>query len=168
MSHLSQRVGLIHELRQRVGSEERVDDAGDGFGVDQVCRRKHLIVAHVHTLTYSTGHTSQADRELVRQLLTHRTYTTVRQVVDIIDGCLRVNQLDQILDNLDDILLCQDTDIHARIQSQFLIDTVTAYITQVITLVGEEQVLNHLTCTCIIGRISITQLTIDIKHCLLL
>ena len=27
VGHLSQRVGLVHELRQRIGSEERVDDA---------------------------------------------------------------------------------------------------------------------------------------------
>ena len=89
-------------------------------------------------------------------------------MVDIIDSSLWVYQLDQILDNLDDILLCQDTDIHISIKTKFLIDTVTAYITKVVTFVREEQVLYYLTSTCIIGRICITQLTVDVKYGLLL
>ena len=35
------------------------------------------------------------------------------------------------------------------------------------TLVREEKVVDNLTSTCIIGRVSITQLTIDVKHSLL-
>ena len=31
-----QRVGLVHELRQRVGTEEGVDNRRDGLGVDEV------------------------------------------------------------------------------------------------------------------------------------
>ena len=77
VSHLGQRVGLVHELRQRVGTKERVDDARDGLGINQVSGREHLIVAHVHTLTDSTAHTCQTDGELVAQLLAYRTYTTV-------------------------------------------------------------------------------------------
>ena len=89
-------------------------------------------------------------------------------MVDIIDGSLGVHQLDQILDNLDDVLLRQDADIHICVQVQFLVNTVTAHITQVVTLVGEEQVLDDLTGTGIIGRVSITQLTIDVEHGFLL
>ena len=88
VGYLGQRVRLIHELRQRVGTEERIDNARDSLGVDQVSRREHLIVADVHALTNRTAHTGQTDRELVRQLLTNGTDTTVRQVIDIIDGSL--------------------------------------------------------------------------------
>ena len=84
MRYLSQRVSLVHELRQRVSTEERVDHARDGLGVDQICWCEHLVIANVHALTNGAVHTSQTDRELVRQLLADCTYTTVRQVVDII------------------------------------------------------------------------------------
>ena len=48
-----------------------------------------------------------------------------------------------------------------------MVDTITAYLTQVITLVTEEEVVDNLTCTSIIGRISVTQLAVDIQHSLL-
>ena len=56
-------------------------------------------------------------------------------MIDIIDSCLRVNQLNQVLDNLDNILLSQHTNIHIGIEAQLLVDTITTYITQVVTLI---------------------------------
>ena len=161
VSDLSQWVGLVHELAQRVGTEERVDDAGNSLCVDQVCRREHLVVTYVHTLTDGTAHTGQADRELVGQLLTDRTYTTVAQVVDIVNGSIGVDELDQIFNDLDDVLLGEHTHVRIDVEIQFLVDTIAAYITQVVTLVREEQVLEDLACTGIISRISVTQLLID-------
>ena len=74
---LGKRVGLVHELRQRVGSEERVDDARYRLGVDQVGRGEHLIVAHVHALADGAAHARKTDGELVAQLLAHRAHATV-------------------------------------------------------------------------------------------
>ena len=77
-------------------------------------------------------------------------------MVNIIDGSLGVHQLNQVLDNLNNILLRQDTDIHISIQVQFLVDAITTHITQVIAFVREEQVLDDLTSTGIISRVCIT------------
>ena len=89
-------------------------------------------------------------------------------MVNIIDCSLGIDQLNQILDNLDDILLSQHAHIHVCVETQLLVDTIAAYITKVITLVREEQVLNNLTRTGIISRICVTQLPVDIKHSFLL
>ena len=89
-------------------------------------------------------------------------------MVDIIDSCLRVNQLYEEFDNLNNILFGQNPYIHIGVESQLLVDSVATYFTQVVTLVREEQVLDNLTCTCIIGRIGITQLAIYVEHGLLL
>ncbi len=88
MSYLGKGVGLVHELAQCVGTEERIDYAADGLGIDKISGSEDLIVANVHTLTDGTAHTCQADSKLVGQLLTDGTYTTVTQVVDIIDVSL--------------------------------------------------------------------------------
>ena len=160
--HLGKGVGLVHKLAQRVRTEERVDDRRDGLGVDEVRRLEHLVVAHVHTLTDGTGHTSQTDRELVGKLLSHRTDTAVGKVVDIIHGRIGVDQLDEILDDLNDILLRQDADIRIGGQAKLLVDTIAAYLAQVITLVREEKVLEYLTRTGIVGSIGIAKLTIDV------
>ena len=74
---LSGHIGGANKLAQRIGTEEAVHYARDGLGIDQLSRSKHLIVTHVHALTDGTGHTSQTNGELVAQLLTYRTYTTV-------------------------------------------------------------------------------------------
>ena len=54
------------------------------------------------------------------------------------------------------------------IQIQLLVDTVTSYLTKIVTLLTEEQVEDNLACTGIIGRIGITQLSVDVPDSLTL
>ena len=133
--YLGKGVGLVHELAQGIGTEESVDNTGDSLCVDQVCGTEHLIVTYVHALADGTAHTCQTYSELVCELLAYSTNTTVTQVVNIIDIGFAVDQLNQVLDNLNDILLGQYTDIVVGRQVQLLVDTITANLTQVITLV---------------------------------
>ena len=51
VGNLGKRVGLVHELRQGIRTEEGVDYRRNRLGVDKVDRSEHLIVAHVHALT---------------------------------------------------------------------------------------------------------------------
>ena len=161
MGHLSQGVRLVHELAQCVGAEEAVHHAADGLGIDEFRRREDLVVTHVHALADGTGHTSQTDGKLVAQLLTYGTHAAVGHVVDVIHIGLAVHQLDEILDNLDDILLRQDTYGGVRVEVQLAVQAVTTHIAQVITLLAEEEVQDDLTCTCLISRLSVAQQTVD-------
>ena len=102
--YLGKGVGLVHELREGVGAEERVYNARNGFGVNQVGGCEHLVVAYVHTFANGAAHTGQSDRELVSQLFAHGAHAAVAQVVDVVNGSVRVNQLNEILDNLDNIV----------------------------------------------------------------
>ena len=166
--HLGQGVGLVHKLREGVGAEERVDHRSDGLGVDQVAGREYLIIAYVHALAYRAGHAVEADGELVGQLLAHGAHTAVGEMVDIVHVGLRVNQLDEVLDDGDDILLGQHADVVIDAEVQLVVDAVAAHIAEVVTLVREEQVEDHLTGAGIIGRLCITQLTVDIVDGLVL
>ena len=65
-------------------------------------------------------------------------------MVDIVDGSVRVNQLDKILDNLDDIILSQYAYLRVGVKTELLVNTVATYLAQVITLVREEEVLEYL------------------------
>ena len=135
MSNLSQRVCLVHELAQRVCAEETVDNARDSLGVNKVSRLEHLIVTDIHALTDGTGHTCQTNRELIAELLADGTHATVRQMVDIVDGSVRVNELDEILNNLYDVLFRQDTSVHIDVEAQFLINAVASHLSKVIALI---------------------------------
>ena len=165
---LRQRVLLVHELAERVRSEIGVDDAGDSLGVDKVSRSEDLVVSHVHALTDSTAHTCQADGELVVELFSDGTYTAVAEVVDIVHLGAGVNQFDQVLDNLDDVLLGEHAGVVRDRHIEFTVDAVASHFTEVVTFLGEEEVLNHLACGSVISRFGITQLAIDIEHGFLL
>ena len=89
-------------------------------------------------------------------------------MVDIIHNRLRVDQLNQVLNDLDNILFRQHTNIITGRQSQLLVDTITTDITQVITFLREEQVRNDFSCTGVISRLSVSQLTINIQNGLFL
>ena len=166
--NFGQRVDLVHELRELRGSEEGVDHRRKGLGVDQVHRREHLVVTHVHALADRTRHAHETDRELIRQLLAHRADAAVRQVVDVVDVGLRVDQLDQVFDDGDDVLARQRADGRIGVQIQLLVDAVTAHIAQVIAFVREEQLLDDVARRSLIGRLRSAQLPVNIYDSLLL
>ena len=168
MRNFGQRVDLIHELRELRRPEERVDHRRQRLGIDQIDRSEHLVVTYVHALADRTRHAHEAHRELVRQLLAHGADTAVRQVVDIVDVGLRVDQLDQVFDDGDDVLSRQRADSGVDIQIQLLVDAVTAYVAQVVTLVREKQLLDDVACRSLIGRLRSAQLPVNIYDSLLL
>ena len=163
-----QRVRLVHELRQRIRTEEGVDDRRKGLSVDQIRRHEDFVVTDVHTLTYGTCHTSQTYTKLIIELLTDRTYTAVGEVVNIVDDFLRVDQPDEVLDDGYDILVGQHTHLGIDVEAELLINTVATYFTEVVALVGEEEVRENFASVGFIGRVCITQLTIDIIECVVL
>ena len=83
-------------------------------------------------------------------------------MIDVVDKCLWVYQLYQILDNLDNIFFRQYADIHIRRKIQFSIDTVTSNFTQIITFLWKEQIIDDFTCTGIICGVGVTQLTVNV------
>ena len=56
-------------------------------------------------------------------------------MVDIVDSSVRVNELDEILDNLYNVVTCKNAHIHICIQTELLVDTVASNLTKVISLV---------------------------------
>ncbi len=168
MGDFGQRVGLVHKLAQRVGTEECVDNRRYGLGVDKVDWSEHLVVAHIHALANGARHTRQTDTELVVQLLAYSTYSAVAQVVDVVNVGFAVDKLYQILDNGNDVFLGEDTHVHRGIKSEFFVDTVATYFAEIVTLVGEEEVLYHFTCRSFIRRLGVAQLSVDVNHGFLL
>ncbi len=117
VSHLSKRVGLVHELRQRVGAEERAYNARDGLGVDKVGGLEHFVVANVHALANGAAHTGKTDGELIAQLLADSAHTTVGKVVDVIHCRIGIDKLDEIFYDGNDIIFGEDAHLIADIKS---------------------------------------------------
>ena len=162
VGHLGQRVDLVHELRQLAGSEERVDDTAEGLRVDQVGRGEHFVVADVHALADGAGYAAQADVELVRELFAYGTDTAVAQVVDVIDVGFGIYKLDEILDDLNDVFFGEDAYVCSGLEAELAVDAVAAHVAQVVAFVGEEELLDHVACSCLIRRFGVTQLTVSV------
>ena len=164
VGYLGKRVGLIHKLRQGIRPEERVDDRRYGLRIDKVYRCEHLIVTHVHTFPYGTGHPRETYRELVGQLFAHSSHTSVAQVVYIIYIRLRVDKFYKIFDDFYYIFFSKNFHIHACCQAEFLIYTITAHIAQVISFFREEQIVYDFSGRSIVSRVCIAQLPVYVQY----
>ena len=161
--HLTQRVGLVHELRQLVRSEEAVDHGAQRLGVDQVGRGEDFVVAHVHALTDGPRHPGQAHTKLRVQLLTHRANATVAEVVDVVHVRVAVHQVQQGLDDADDVVLGQGASL-LSLNAQLAVDAESSHFTQIVALLREEQLVDHTTRSLQIWWLRIPQLTVDVFH----
>ncbi len=65
--------------------------------------------------------------------------TRLLQVVDVIDGRLGVDKLDEILDDLDDVCVGQNPSLRVCCQTEFLVQTEPSDVAEVISLLGEEE-----------------------------
>ena len=162
VSDLSQRVGLVHELGQLARAEERIDHGRERLRVDQVDRVELLAVADVHALADGAGHTAQTHAELVGQLLADRADTAVGQVVDIVDRGLGIDQLDEILDDLDDVGVGQNTHVRSDGKAELLVEAEAADIAQVVSLLGEEELVDDVAGRALIRRFRIAELLVDV------
>ena len=163
MRHLTQRVGLVHELRQLVRAKETVDHRAQRLGVDQVGRCENFVVTHIHALTDGPRHSGKPHTKLRIQLLSHRADATVAQVVDVVDICIAVHQVQQGLDDADDVVLGQGAGLFP-VDFKFPVDSETAHLAQVVALLREEELVNHTTGRVQIWRLRVAQLTVDVLH----
>ena len=144
--HLGQRVGLVHELRQLAGPEERLDHRGYGPSVDQIVDVDLLgIRVDRHPLLDQTRHTAEADAELVRDELTHGPHPTVTEMIDVVRVPTALVEFDEVSDDGDEIVLREDGLRPRDIDLEALIDLVATDTAEIVALWVEEDPLEGLT-----------------------
>jgi hypothetical protein len=120
------RVGLVEELRQLAGSEERVDDRRKRTRIDQVngvntsLSRTFIrsrMVRAIRAKTYA---------KLGVQLLAYRAYTAVAQVVNVVNFRLLVHQADEI-STMAIMSSRVSTKVFQDVKSQFAVDLIATY-----------------------------------------
>ena len=104
VGQLSQRVVLVHELRQRRRTEELLDGSSYRADVDQGLRRNNVEILNGHALANNALHAGEADAELVLQQLAYAAQTTVAQMVDIVNRTDAVTEVEQIADGSEHII----------------------------------------------------------------
>ena len=105
MGELSQGVVLIHELAQRRGAEELLDDGRDRPDVDEALGGDGVEILHGHALADDPLQAGEAHAELVLQELTHAAKAAVTQVVNVVGGAGAVHHAAQVVDGGQDVVL---------------------------------------------------------------
>ena len=106
VGQLSQRVVLIHKLRQWRGAEKLLDRRHNRADVDQSVRSQHLQILSLkgHSFPDDPFQAGKADTELVLQQLADRADSAVAQVVDIIGRADAAGQAVHIVDGGENII----------------------------------------------------------------
>ena len=101
---LCQRVVLVHELRERRGTEEFLDRGSYRTDIDQALRRYHVEVLDGHALADDALHAGEADADLVLEQLAYAAQTAVAQMVDVVYRADAVAQVEQVADGSEHIV----------------------------------------------------------------
>ena len=106
MRELCERVILIHELRQRGGTEEFLDRRHNRTDINERMGRQNLEILRLqgHSLADDALQTGEADAKLVLQQLTDRTDAAVAQMVDIVGVAEAHRQAVHIVDRRENIV----------------------------------------------------------------
>ena len=126
MSHLGQRVGLIHELGQLRSTKKFLDSSGHRLGIYQVMGHQGLDFLQAHTLLDGTLHPDQSHAVLIFTELTHRAYPPVTEMINIITVTQIIFQPYQVLDTKKNIIFCQSPMLNRGIHSKLGVNLVAA------------------------------------------
>ena len=105
---LSQRVGLVHELRQLRCTEKLFQRSGNRLAVDQVMRHQRFLLSLTQALLDRFLNSCQAGAVLVFSEFANATHPAVAQVINVIDFTIAVAQVHQDFDHGEDVLVCHD------------------------------------------------------------
>ena len=100
----SERVGLVHELRELARAEVLLDHRTHRLGVDQVVRHERVDLCD--TLMRSLMARSMRTRPMRYwfSISSPTAHAAVAEVVDVVDRAASVLQLDQVPNRLEDVL----------------------------------------------------------------
>src|SRR5690554_3860761 len=164
VSHLRQRVVLIHELGQLTGTEELFNGGSNRLGVDQVLRHQAFAFGEAQALANCTFNPHKADPELVLSHFTNAANTTVTQVIDVIYLALTVTDSDQGFQYVDDIVVGQSAFTSALVATEATVKLHPANAGQVIALFREEQVVKQVLRRFLGGRLARAHHAVDFNQ----
>ena len=162
MRNLTQRVRLIHELRQLRRPKKFTDRRGCRLGVDQIVRHNTVDIDRAHPLANSALHAKQANTILVLQEFADGANTTIAEVIDIVDLATTVLQFNHDFDDVEDVFLAKNTHLIVGRLIEARVHLHTTDRREIVALGVEEQALEHRFCRLEGRRLTRAHHTIDV------
>ncbi len=161
---LTQRVGLVHKLRQLAGAEERLDGCGNRLDCQNHLRHDLPLVHGGHALFGDLLHAQEAVAQLALQQLADGTHALVLQVVDLVHLALAAIQLQQVLDHGNEVFLGHRAHVQREVKPQLLVQLVAPHARQVIAAVVVQLRGDQRSCALLRCRVAGTHLAVDIHQ----
>ena len=170
MGQLGKRIRLIHELTQLTAAEEVTDYSAKRLGIDEFLRRDlvRIGIKQRHALADETLCASEADAALVRKKFAHSANAAATEVVNVIGHTIPCTEPDEVFHRGDKVFLGQSALVVVNFEIEFLVDLVTTYAAEIITLGVKEQAFEHATRILNGWRIARAQLAVDVFECFVL
>src|ERR1051326_8257109 len=159
-----ERIRLIHELRQLRATKEIANDRAERFRIDELLRRHavNVDVEQGHALLHQTFGAGETDAALIGEQFADRADAATAEMIDIIEGAFAAAEVDEVLNRGDEIFVGQDALGKIDVDTELLIDLVTANATEIVFLRIKEQTLQQRTRIRNRRRITRTETTINI------
>ena len=167
VGNFRQRVVLIHKLRQLGRTEKFADNRSNRFCVNQILRLNVVQILRAHSFANGSFHPEQSHTILVFHQFADGTYTTVAEVVNIINFTLAVTQFAKSFNDSQNIVLAQDTICVGSIVKGNVKGNVhfnAADGRQIVTVIVKEQTVKQLIGGFICGRITRAHNAVNIQQ----
>ena len=170
MGQLGKRIRLIHELTQLTAAEEVTDYSAKRLGIDEFLRRDlvRIGIKQRHALADETLCAGEADAALVRKQFAHSANAAATEVIDVIGHTIPRTEADEVFHRGDKVFLGQSALVVVNFEIEFLVDLVTTYAAEIITLGVKEEAFEHAACILNGWRIARAQLAVDVLECFVL
>src|SRR5690606_5133416 len=166
---LTERVGLVHELRQLRAAKVLFDHGAHGLGVDQVVRHQRVdLLRDAHALLDCARHAHQTDPVLVLHQLANRAHAPIAEVIDVVDRTLAVLEVNQVAYGLQDVVLAQDglgqlgNFLVLLVAVELVVELQSTDRREIVALGIEEQIVEELLRRFERGRVARTETPVDL------
>ena len=164
MSHLGQRIVLVHELRQLRGAEEFLDRGGHRLRVDHLLRHDRFALGDREALLHRALDAHQADAESVLRHFPDAAHAAIAQVIDVVHVAVAVADVDQGLHDLDDVFLAEHARARDLLAAHAPVELHAADGRQIVSLGVEEQVLKQVLGGILGRRLARTHHAVDLDQ----
>ena len=133
--------------------------------------RRDLVrigIKQSHALADETLCASEADAALVGKKFAHSADAAAAKVINVISHTIPCTEADEVFHRCNKVFLSERALVVVNFEIEFLVDLVTTYAAEIITLCVEEKAFEHATCILNGWRIARAQLAVDVFECFVL
>ena len=166
MGHFRERIVLIHKLRKLAGAEKFLHGGRHRFGIDHFLRHQAFGLCLRQALLDGSLYTHESHTERVFGHFTNASYTSVAEVVDIIDRTVAITDIDERSEHVQNIVVLEYATAFGCVSADTTVELHSTNGGQIVAVRIEEQVLKQVLCRFLGRRLAGTHHSVNLDESL--